>query len=62
MSLEQDIITEIIAKLKNEKFCDSQYIDKLERNLNAKIMKEEDWNLFLEVAVEKSKEDASHEN
>lgn len=62
MSLEQDIITEIIAKLKNEKFCDSQYIDKLERNLNAKIMKEEDWNLFLEVAVEKSEEDASHEN
>lgn len=62
MNLEQDIITEIIAKLKNEKFCDSQYIDKLERNLNAKIMKEEDWNLFLEVAVEKSEEDASHEN
>ena len=62
MSLEQDIITEIIDKLKNEKFCDSQHIDKLERDLNAKIMKEEDWNLFLEVAVEKSEEDASHEN
>ena len=62
MSLEQDIITEIIDKLKNEKFCDSQHIEKLERDLNKKVITEEDWNLFLEVAVEKSEEAATHEN
>ena len=62
MSLEQDIITEIIDKLKNEKFCDSQHIDKLERDLNTKVMTEEDWNLFLEKKKKKSEEAATHEN
>lgn len=62
MSMEQDIITEIITTLKTEKFCDSRHIDKLDRDLSTKVMTEEDWNLFLEVAVEKSEEDASHEN
>ena len=62
MSMEQDIIKEIITKLKTEKFCDIHHIEKLDQDLNAKVMTEEDWNLFLEVAVEKSGEDTTHEN
>lgn len=62
MNIEKDIITEIITKLTAEKFCDANHIKQLNRDLNTKVMTEEDWNLFLEVAVEKSEEDIPHEN
>ena len=56
MSTEQDIIKEVIDKLKNDKKISEKQIDKLQRDLSSKVFREEDWALFLEMAIESEKE------
>lgn len=56
MSIEQDIINEVVETIKKDKLLPSQYIEQLQLDLSSKIMTQEDWALLLELSVSKQEE------
>lgn len=56
MGTEQDIIHEVVEKLKKDKLLPDQYVEQLQHDLSSKIMTQEDWALLLELSVSKQEE------